>query len=140
MSLKLPVATTHGPAASGRPWQVGDALDLLAALIAVGLIVLVYQGGSGPPRVLLALAFTFFVPGRAIVTNWPRMASWSGLAMPMVFSLALLTLLATTALWAHVWRPMVLFQVEAALSLAALGIGIARRHIRRLARPDRQPA
>jgi hypothetical protein len=131
VSLKLPVATTHGPAASGRPWQVGDALDLLAALIAVGLIVLVYQGWSGPPRVLLALGFTFFVPGRAIVTNWRQTADWSEVAMPMLFSLAVLTLVAMVALWAHFWHPLGLFQIEAGLSLAALSIGVARRHRRR---------
>ena len=138
MSLKLPVATTHGPAVSGRPWQVGDALDLLAALIAAGLIVLVYQGGSGPPRVLLALAFTFFVPGRAIVTNWRQTADWSEVAMPMLFSLAVLTLVAMVALWAHFWHPLGLFQVEAGLSLVALSIGVVRRHRHRSGMDARQ--
>ena len=138
MSLKLPVATTHGPAVSGRPWQVGDALDLLAALIAAGLIVLVYQGGSGPPRVLLALAFTFFVPGRAIVTNWRQTADWSEVAMPMLFSLAVLTLVAMVALWAHFWHPLGLFQVEAGLSLVALSIGVVRRHRHRSGMDVRQ--
>ena len=138
MSLKLPVATTHGPAASGRPWQVGDALDLLAALIAVGLIVLVYQGWSGPPRVLLALAFTFFVPGRAIVTNWRQTADWSEVAMPMLFSLAVLTLVAMVALWAHFWHPLGIFQIEAGLCLAALSIGVVRRHRHRSGMDARQ--
>ena len=138
MSLKLPVATTHGPAASSRTWQVGDALDLLAALIAVGLIVLVYQGWSGPPRVLLALAFTFFVPGRAIVTNWRQTADWSEVAMPMLFSLAVLTLVAMVALWAHFWHPLGIFQIEAGLSLAALSIGVVRRHRHRSGMDARQ--
>ncbi len=128
MSLRLPVARTQSPAVSGRPWQVGDALDLLAALIAAGLIVLVYRGWSGPPRVLLALGFTFFVPGRAIVTNWRRTADWSEVAMPMLFSLAVLTLVAMVALWAHFWHPLGIFQIEAGLSLVALSIGVVRRH------------
>ena len=128
MSLKLPVAETRGPAVSGRPWQVGDALDLLAALIAVALIVLVARGWTGAPRLLLALGFAFFVPGRAIVTNWRQTADWSEVAMPMLFSLALLTLVAMVTLWAHYWHPLGLFQVEAGLSLAALGIGMVRRH------------
>lgn len=128
MSLKLPIAEIRGPAASGRAWQVGDALDLLAALIAVGLIVLTSQGWSGPARLLLALGFAFFVPGRAIVTNWRQTADWSEVGMPMLFSLALLTLVAMVALWAHYWHPLGLFQVEAALSLAGLGIGMVRRH------------
>jgi hypothetical protein len=138
VSLRLPVARTRGPVASGRTWQVGDALDLLAALIAAGLIVLVYQGWSGPPRVLLTLGFTFFVPGRAIVTNWRQTADWSEVAMPMVFSLAVLTLVATVALWAHFWHPLGLFQVEAWLSLAALIIGVVRRHRRRSGMDVRQ--
>jgi hypothetical protein len=108
--------------------ELDDVLDVSAGLIAVGLLVLSYLGESGLLRILLALGFAFFVPGRAIVTNWPRMASWSEVAMPMVLSLALLTLLATITLWAHVWRPMDLFQAVAWLSLAGLCIGIVRRN------------
>lgn len=119
--------------------QVSNILDLSAGLIAVGLLAMLYTGQSGLPRVLLALAFAFFVPGRAVVTNWPRMASWSEVAMPMVLSLALLTLLATITLWAHVWKPIDLFQIEAWLSLTGLCLGIALRGRRRLSYPARQP-
>lgn len=105
-----------------------EALDLLAACIAVWLVVLIDTDRIGPPRVMLALAFAFFVPGRAIVTNWPRMARWSAAVMPLVISLAVTTLAAMIALWAHLWNPLLLFQIEAWLSLAGLGVGIARRH------------
>jgi hypothetical protein len=121
--------TTHSVS---RPDNV---IDLSAGLIAVGLLALVYLGASGIPRILLALGFAFFVPGRAVVTNWPRMSDWSEVAMPMVLSLALMALLATITLWAHVWRPMALFQAVAWLSLAGLCLGIARRNRRR---PDRE--
>jgi hypothetical protein len=47
--------------------------------------------------------------------------------MSMVLSLTMLTLLATITLWAHVWRPVDLFQAEAWLSMAGLAIGVARR-------------
>ena len=107
--------------------QRDEALDLLAALVTVGLIVLIYAGQSGLSRTLLALGFTVFVPGRAIVTNWPRMARWSAVAMPLVISLTVLTLLAMVALWAHVWHPLQLFQAEAWLSLTGLSVGIVRR-------------
>jgi len=110
-----------------RSERLADVLDLSACLIALGLIALVYGGWLGLPRILLALGFAFFVPGRAIVTNWPRMARWSELAIPMVLSLAVLTLLATTALSGDVWHPLDLFQLEAWLSLAALAVGMARR-------------
>lgn len=115
---------TAGPAA-GR----GDALDALACLIAVGLLVFVYGQWSGPVRLLLTLGFAFFVPGRAIVGNWPRMARWSEVAMPVVFSLAALTLLAMIMLWAGTWHPIGLFKAEAWLSLVGLGVGVARRHV-----------
>ncbi len=57
----------------------------------------------GPPRVLLALAFAFFVSGRAIVSNWSRMGRWSEPAMSLVLSLAVLVLLTTVMLWIHAW-------------------------------------
>jgi MYXO-CTERM domain-containing protein len=58
------------------------------------------------------------------------MARWSGAAMPIVFSLAVLTLFAMVALWAHFWHPVALFQAEAWLSLAGLGIAVTRRRRR----------
>lgn len=107
-------------------WQ-RDAIDAVAGLIAVGLLVVVFGQWLGPVRLLLSVGFTFFVPGRAIVTNWPRMARWSEFAIPIVFSLAILTLLAMITLWANSWHPVGLFEIEAWLSLAGLGVGIARR-------------
>ena len=113
-----------------RAIQQTDVIDVLAGTATVILISLIYEGRSGLPRVLLALGFALFVPGRAIVANWPRMARWSEVAMPMVLSLAVLTLLATTELWAHFWHPLELFQVEAWLSLVGLAVGAARRRRR----------
>ena len=104
-----------------------ELLDLLAAVIAALLIVVIYADRVGLGRILLALGFVFFVPGRAIVANWPRMARWSEVAIPMVLSLAVTCLFATVALWAHLWRPLQIFEIEAWLSLAALAVSIARR-------------
>jgi len=104
-----------------------EFLDLAGVLIAVALIAVVATGQSGPLRLLLTLGFTFFVPGRAIVANWPRMARWSAVGMSMVLSLTVLTLLATIFLWAHLWQPVVLFQAEALLSIAGLVMGVVRR-------------
>jgi len=107
--------------------RLGDVFDFAAIVIAVGLIGQVFEGSSGMLRIVLALAFAFFVPGRAIVTNWPAMARWSEFGMPVVLSLAVLTLAATVALWAHAWHPLGLFQAEAGLSVVALGLGMLRR-------------
>jgi hypothetical protein len=104
-----------------------EALDVLAAVVAGGLLVLVTANASGPLRILLVLAFTFFVPGRAIITNYPRMARWSDLGTSIVVSIGVLAFLATVALWARFWHPLGLFQIEAVLSLAGLTIGIVRR-------------
>ena len=116
------------PETSHPVLQRADALDLTAGLITVALLTLSYTGQSGLARILLTLAFAFFVPGRAIVTNWLQASSWSEVAIPMLFSIALLTLLATITLWAHFWKPMALFQVEAWLSLCGLCLGIVRRN------------
>lgn len=104
-----------------------EVLDVLAALVAVALLALVAGNASGPLRVLLVLAFTFFVPGRAIITNYPRMARWSDLGTSIVLSLGVLAFLATVTLWARFWHPLGLFQIEAVLSLAGLAVGIVRR-------------
>jgi uncharacterized membrane protein len=108
--------------------RLRDLLDLAGIVIAVGLIGVVAEGHAGIARVALALAFMFFVPGRAVVSNWPRLAYWSQFGMSMVLSLAILTLLATTFLWVHAWQPVTLFFFEAGLSAAALIAGMLRRH------------
>jgi hypothetical protein len=52
--------------------------------VAAALLVMVQENASGLPRILLVLVFTFFVPGRAIITNFPRMARWSDLGASML--------------------------------------------------------
>ena len=104
-----------------------EVLDLLAVVIGAGLIVLVVLKGPTLPRILLTLGFTFFVPGRAIMTHWPRLARWSQVGMSIVFSLGALTLIAMIVLWAHYWHPVGLFEVEAVISLVLLAVGLGRR-------------
>jgi len=107
---------------------VRDLLDAVGMALSVGLLGLVVEGATGPARILLALAFAFFAPGRAIVSNWPRFAYWSEYGMSVVLSLAVLTLLATSTLWAHQWHPVGLFEIEAPMTAAALVAGMVRRH------------
>jgi hypothetical protein len=57
--------------------------------------------------------------------------SWSEVAIPMVFSLAILMRLGTIALRAHVCGPLDLFRAEARVSVAGLSVGLARRSRRR---------
>lgn len=115
-------------------------LDLLAAVVAIGLLTLVAADRHGVPRILLSLVFLCFVPGRAVVSNWPRLAQWSEAAMSLVLSLTVLALTATVTLWAHRWHPLGLFEVEAVASLAALIVGALRRRARAARTPARTPA
>jgi hypothetical protein len=102
-------------------------LDIFAILVAVALLLLVFVDRGGVVRLLLTLAFAFFVPGRAVVGNWPRMAEWSDVGMSVALSLAVLVVFSSCALWARYWHPLGLFQVEALLSLIALGVAVTRR-------------
>jgi hypothetical protein len=113
-----------------------ERLDLLACGIALALILLVVVDFSAGLRLLLALLFTFYVPGRAIVSNWPRVARWSGIGMSVAFSLGLLTLLATVTLWIGFWHPLGLFVAEAVISLAGLANGVVTRRQLAARRPD----
>lgn len=104
-----------------------DLMDLVAALIAIVLLVVDFVDRVDVARVLLALLFTLYVPGRAVVSNWPRMADWSDIGMSIAMSLGILILLATTTLWVGFWHPLGLFQLEAVLSLIGLSLAAARR-------------
>jgi uncharacterized membrane protein HdeD (DUF308 family) len=119
--------STDGVLAPASARQRAEVLDLLAGSIAILLLVLVFVDLTGPARLLLTLVFTFFVPGRAIVSNWSRMSGWSDIGMSIALSLGVLTLFAVISLWARVWHPLGLFQFEAAASLIGLGVAIARR-------------
>ena len=119
--------STHSAGASAQARQRAEIFDLLAGVIAIALLGLALVELTGPVRLLLTLAFTFFVPGRAIVSNWSRMAGWSDIGMSIALSLGVLTLFATVSLWARIWHPLGLFQIEAAASLIGLGVAVARR-------------
>jgi hypothetical protein len=129
--------STRGAPASARATQRAEVLDLLAGVIAALLLVLAFAGLTGPARLLLTVAFTFFVPGRAIVSNWSRMAGWSDIGMSIALSLGVLTLFAAVSLWARMWHPLGLFEAEAAMSLIGLGAAVARRRTRAGAPVDR---
>ena len=90
-------------------------------------MTLVVFGITGLGRVLLALGFVTYVPGRAILTNWSAARERSDVALPIVLSIALLTVPAVIALWVHAWEPLLLFYVVAIASIGALGAALFRR-------------
>ena len=103
-------------------------------------MILAVTDRPGMPRILLSLAFLFFVPGRAIVSNWPQLAQWSQAGMSMVISLTVLALLAVVTLWAHEWHPLGLLEAEAFASIGGLVLGTLRRHGRAAQTPTRRTA
>jgi hypothetical protein len=107
---------------------LGDTLDGVACVVAVGLVAVELAGGQGIPRILLALSFLAYVPGRAITANWAQLTLRPQVAMAMLFSLVIVALLATVTLWAHYWHPIGLMQAEAGLSLLGLTVAVVRRH------------
>ena len=119
--------------------RTDDVLDLLSGFMTACLLAVFYAGWSGWPRTLLALAFTFFVPGRAIITNWGGMTPSPKFGLSMVLSLGVLTLLATMGLWTHAWYPLTLFQIGAWLSLFGLSVGIIRRRVNWLVLEKEKP-
>ena len=138
--MNSPSSSTRN--SSRAPVLTGDhkldyALDLLAALLAAGLLGIIAGGHAGPARVLLTLGFAAFAPGRAVVSNWHSIASWSDVGTSMAVSLGVVTLAATVSLWVHLWNPVGLFQAEAYLTLIGLAVGAIRRRPARNLRRDR---
>ncbi len=131
MPIANPDSLTEAFTRIGGAFRRDEVTDLLAGVAAMILLVLVLAGWAGGVRTLFAFAFAFFVPGRAIVSNWPRLALWSDVGMSVVLSIAALALLALVSLWLRFWHPVDLFEAEAVLSLIGLGVAVARR--RRLA-------
>lgn len=118
---------TSEPEEGVRAPRQAEVLDLLAVAVSLVLLVLALTERVGASRTLFAFAFAFFVPGRAIVSNWQRLADWADIAMSIALSIATLTVAALVSLWLRFWHPLGLFQLEAALSLVGLGVAIARR-------------
>ncbi len=101
--------------------------DWLALVIASALAVVVLLGIDGVARVLLALGFVTYVPGRAVVANWPAAQARSQLALPVILSLSIVTLSATIGLWLQAWEPIAQLAVLTAASIVAISVAIARR-------------
>jgi uncharacterized membrane protein len=111
----------------GSSWRA-DIIDTLCVMAALVVLMFMLANQAGGLRTFAAFCFAFFVPGRAIVTNWARLAEWSDIGMSVVLSLALVTSVSLLTLWLKYWHPIGLFQVEAALSVAGLGTAIGRRN------------
>lgn len=117
-----------------RAFDAFDFLDLVSVAVTATLAVAVLTEDESAVRGIAALFFTVFVPGRAVVSNWPGIATRAPIAVSVLFSLVLLTLFATVTLWLRFWHPLGLLEVESIISIVALLVGIVRRH-RQILRP-----
>ena len=108
-------------------FEGSDLIDAACLAVIAVLTVAVLVNERNAVRVLAAIVFTLFVPGRAVISNWPILSTRSPITASILFSLAILTFVATITLWSDLWRPIGLLEVECAISAAALIAAILRR-------------
>lgn len=106
------------PAPDSLPFLT-TAVDVAALVTTAALMVTMAFGVQGAVRELLALAFITLVPGWAVIGRLALEGGIRRIALAVPVSLATCTAAATTMLWLHAWRPIVLFGVLA-LGSAAL--------------------
>jgi uncharacterized membrane protein len=117
------VSTARHGAPPSEPWIADGA----ALGITVVLVVLILVGSTGALRQLFALAFVCYVPGRAVVANWPPADVRAQVALSVVLSISIVSLISVVGLWIHAWRPMEEFAAEASASVVAITIAMVRR-------------
>ena len=104
-----------------------NLIDVGCLAVAVAVAVAVATDEQTAFRAVVGVLFAFYVPGRSIVSNWPAMAARSNVAASVLFSLTVLTLLATATLWAGYWHPLGLLQFECVAAGIALLTALVRR-------------
>jgi len=104
-----------------------DMIDMGCVAVSVAVAVAVATGERSAFRVVVGVVFALYVPGRSIVSNWPRLAARSNVAASVLFSLSILTLLATLTLWAGYWHPLGLLEIECVAAGVALFTALLRR-------------
>ncbi len=108
-------------------FEGSDLIDAACLGVTALLAVTVLANERNAVRIVAAIIFTLFVPGRAVISNWPILATRSPIAASILFSLGILTFVATITLWSNLWRPIGLLEVECAVSTVALTTAILRR-------------
>jgi hypothetical protein len=104
--------------ASGSLWWAG--VDTLALIITGLLLASVLLGMSGSARLVIATAFTGFVPGWALVGAAGVRDGVRRLALSVPLSFTLAASGATVMALVHAWYPMLLLGALAAISIAAI--------------------
>jgi hypothetical protein len=121
-----PASRNLPPAAARQFGQPLDArflirVDIGCLVVTAALAAAVALGGEGPVRLLLALAFTSFVPGWALVRSLKLADTATGAAMAVPSSLAICAGASVTMVWVHAWQPLLLLAALAIVSAAMIG-------------------
>lgn len=103
-----------------------DVLDAASLCVAAALLTLLLLGSVSVVRDVVTVAFTAFVPGWAVLSNW-SILSRRYLPLGVALSLALLALVATVTLWLHVWHPVDTAEAECCAAIPALSVSLMRR-------------
>jgi uncharacterized membrane protein len=104
-----------------------DLIDIACVAVSVAVAVAVAVNERSAFRAVVAVAFSLFIPGRAVVSNWPTLAVRPHVALSIVFSLSILTFVSTVTLWLNYWRPLGLLEVESGVVVVALFVALGRR-------------
>ena len=104
-----------------------NLIDMGCIAVAVAVAIAVEANDRSAFRVVVGVIFALYVPGRSVISNWPRMAARSNIAVSVLFSLSILTLLATVTLWAGYWHPLGLLEIESVFVGFVLFTGLLRR-------------
>jgi uncharacterized membrane protein len=127
---RLAEVDTVSPRSAATPrssHRLAYAIDGLCILVTAALLGTMTAGVHGLARLLLALIFSTYVPGWAVVANIAALRRTSIAALPVLVSLAATTFAATFTLWIGHWAPIRLFWIEAALSVVAIVVATARQ-------------
>ena len=103
-----------------------DLVDVGAALVTAGLLVVAGLGLTGPPRLLLALVFMSFVPGWVFLDHVRLAEGTAKFALAATLSLSLAAAVALASLWLHLWHPRALLDLSGALCLFGIAWNLVR--------------
>lgn len=101
--------------------------ELVALLTPVALAAAILAGADGTVRTPLAVLFSFWVPGTAVVAWLPWLTPAERRGIAVTLSLAASTVVPTVALWLHWWHPGGLLALTGAASVLSLLVAPRRR-------------
>lgn len=116
----------HFATPEGSDTNLSDLFDYGALITTGALIVILALRAPLAMREVALLAFLALVPGRAIMAHLPSVRGAVALALTIASGVSATILLATAALWLHVWYPRTLFAIEVGGAILSIGVALHR--------------